>query len=198
ADMKRVRHSIHVVIAAIALMGFAPVESTKFALQKMRTAQPAPKQHASEPFDEARNCLAQAIYFEARSEPYEGWIAVGEVVLNRARSPRYPAHICQVVFQGEENRHQCQFSFACDGRSDRARNKYLWKKAYQLAGILLTTPMRTPLTNTATHYHAEYVEPFWSGDFRKIQKIGKHIFYADSLNRVIMPLARPERIERKL
>ena len=68
---------------------------------------------------ESQRCLAQAIYFEARSEPLSGWAAVADVVINRALDARYPATICGVVFQGEYRRHKCQFSFACDGLSDR-------------------------------------------------------------------------------
>ena len=76
-----------------------------------------------EEFQQARHCLAQAMYFEARSEPLEGWQAVGDVVINRVRDKRYPNTVCDVVFQGEFRRHKCQFSFACDGRSDRAYNQ---------------------------------------------------------------------------
>ena len=72
-----------------------------------------------ETLEEAQHCLAQAIYFEARGEPFEGWEAVGQVVINRVRDKRYPGRICDVVFQGEYRRHRCQFSFACDGVSDR-------------------------------------------------------------------------------
>lgn len=67
-------------------------------------------------------CLAQAIYFEARSEPLEGQLAVGQVVMNRVESNAYPDTTCEVVFQNERMRHRCQFSFACDGKSDRPRD----------------------------------------------------------------------------
>ena len=79
----------------------------------------APENPDQETLEEAQHCLAQAIYFEARGEPVEGWEAVGQVVINRVRDKRYPGQICDVVFQGEYRRHRCQFSFACDGVSDR-------------------------------------------------------------------------------
>ncbi len=64
-------------------------------------------------------CLATAIYFEARGEPEEGQLAVAQVVLNRVKNPAYPNTICGVVYQNKTKRNRCQFSFACDGRSDR-------------------------------------------------------------------------------
>lgn len=129
---------------------------------------------------EAKRCLAQAIYFEARSEPVAGWEAVADVVINRARDSRYPASICGVVFQGEVRRHKCQFSFACDGRSDRARNLALWRRALRIAQAKLGHLRTLPQTATATHYHADYVTPYWSREMVRLAKIGRHIFYSDS------------------
>jgi len=137
---------------------------------------------ATEPekFEHARHCLAQAIYFEARSEPIEGWEAVGQVVINRAYDKRYPTRICDVVFQGEYRRHRCQFSFACDGRPDRAYNHAFWRQAHEMAGRLLTESSFSVLAGTATHYHADYVDPHWSNALRPIVKIGRHIFYREA------------------
>ncbi len=149
---------------------------------------------APESFAQARQCLAQAMYFEARSEPVEGWQAVGHVVINRVRSARYPARICDVVFQGDRHRHKCQFSFACDGRSDRAYNKAFWDRAYDLAGTLLTEGSDSEIAGTATHYHADYVAPAWSDHMQPITKIGRHIFYKEVANRRNpLPLKRPEK-----
>lgn len=128
---------------------------------------------------EAQRCLAQAIYFEARSEPLAGWDAVADVVINRAFSSRYPASICGVVFQGEFRRHKCQFSFACDGLSDRPKNKVLWQRSLRMAGSKLTSMRAGPVTRRATHYHADYVDPYWNRDMIKLAKIGRHIFYTD-------------------
>ena len=132
-----------------------------------------------ESFAEAQRCLAQAIYFEARSEPLAGWEAVADVVINRAVSRRYPASICGVVFQGDHRRHKCQFSFACDGLSDRPRNRRLWQRSLRVAGHKLTHFRTLPVTQLATHYHADYVDPYWTRDMVRLAKIGRHIFYTD-------------------
>lgn len=133
----------------------------------------------SETLAEAQRCLAQAIYFEARSEPLAGWNAVADVVINRALSSRYPASICGVVFQGEWRRHKCQFSFACDGLSDRPKNRTLWQRALRMAGSKLTSMRAGPATGRATHYHADYVDPYWNREMTKLAKIGRHIFYTE-------------------
>ena len=131
---------------------------------------------------ESQRCLAQAIYFEARSEPLSGWAAVADVVINRALDARYPATICGVVFQGEYRRHKCQFSFACDGLSDEAQNQRLWQRAMRLAGNKLIDFRAHPSTARATHYHADYVDPYWNQSMVRLTKIGRHIFYADRVS----------------
>ena len=136
----------------------------------------------SESFAEARQCLAQAIYFEARSEPEPGWEAVADVVINRVRDKRYPQTICRVVFQGEYRRHSCQFSFACDGLSDRAKNAMLWNRALEIAEEKLIARRVPADTAQATHYHADYVKPYWSEKMVRLTKIGRHIFYTDQRN----------------
>lgn len=128
---------------------------------------------------EAQRCLAQAIYFEARSEPIAGWEAVADVVINRALSPKYPGSICGVVFQGQYRRHKCQFSFACDGLSDRPRHRGLWRQALRVSGNKLVTFRAGPATARATHYHADYVDPYWNRSMVKLTQIGRHIFYND-------------------
>jgi spore germination cell wall hydrolase CwlJ-like protein len=124
---------------------------------------------------EAR-CLAQAIYYEARGEPLPGQIAVAEVVLNRKDSKRYPDTICAVVFQNDHRKHRCQFSFACDGKTDTPPTGRVWSKSVSLANYVLADGSLR-LTNAATHYHADYVSPFWSRHLEKTVSIGRHIFY---------------------
>ena len=125
---------------------------------------------------EGERCLAQAVYFEARGEPYEGQLAVAQVVLNRVVDDRYPNSICAVVFENETWRHRCQFSFACDGRSDRPRNLGAWIDALKTARLASTGRLRD-LTYASTHYHAEYVKPKWAKRFLRTVKIGRHAFY---------------------
>lgn len=121
-------------------------------------------------------CLAQAIYFEARGEPYEGRMAVAQVVLNRVRDRRYPGDVCAVVFQNEKRRHRCQFSFACDGKSDRPRETAAWDSALKLARLAKGGRLRD-LTGRATHYHAIHVAPAWAKGLTRTVTIGRHRFY---------------------
>jgi spore germination cell wall hydrolase CwlJ-like protein len=121
-------------------------------------------------------CLAQAVYFEARSEPVQGQQAVAEVVLNRVSDRRFPDSVCGVVFQNESRRHRCQFSFACDGRSDRPRERQSWVQARQIAAVVLAG-LSGGVTGDATHYHATYVRPYWAGRLEKTVQVGQHVFY---------------------
>ena len=123
-------------------------------------------------------CLAQAIYFEARGESYEGQVAVAHVIMNRVESPRYPNSICGVVFQNEHMRHLCQFSFACDGRSDNPYEMAAWRQAQRIAEKVLLKNYRD-VTNRSTHYHADYVSPSWANHMQPTMKVGTHIFYRE-------------------
>ena len=129
------------------------------------------------PSDEVR-CLALNIYFEARSEPETGKLAVGHVVMNRVSSTRFPGTVCDVVRQGGElRRNRCQFSWWCDGRSDKPLNKREWRKSAELALAVYWGRTADP-TAGALWYHADYVKPNWRNDFQRGPKIGRHIFYS--------------------
>lgn len=125
---------------------------------------------------EERTCLAQAIYYEARSEPRIGQLAVADVVLNRVASALYPNSICEVVFQGSERRTGCQFSFTCDGSMNARLNQRKWKSSEDLAGAILAG-IRAPVSRNATHYHANYVKPHWADRLTPTATIGTHKFY---------------------
>jgi spore germination cell wall hydrolase CwlJ-like protein len=125
-------------------------------------------------------CLSRAIYFEARSESEIGRLAVAKVILNRVKSPFYPDSICEVVYQNAERRNACQFSFACDGVSDRPRQGKAWQSAKTLASQAIAGEGEVHAIATATHYHADYVMPEWSGAMTRLVKIGRHIFYSGS------------------
>lgn len=126
------------------------------------------------------NCLARAIYFEARSESDVGQLAVAKVVLNRVKDPAYPKSICQVVYQGSDRPNACQFSFACDGISDEPKQAAAWAKSKQIAARALAGDQSIQILGAATYYHADYVTPKWSSSFKRLIKIGRHIFYSDS------------------
>ncbi len=134
---------------------------------------------ASADTDKERDCLATAIYFEARGEPQDGQLAVAQVVLNRVKNPAYPNTICGVVFQNQTKRNRCQFSFACDGRPERITDKSAWTKAQELARRSVEEQRATFIeeVGSATHYHATYVRPRWAGRMTQTDKIGRHIFY---------------------
>jgi spore germination cell wall hydrolase CwlJ-like protein len=125
------------------------------------------------------NCLARAVYFEARSESALGQMAVAKVILNRVRSPHYPNTICGVVYQGTHRRNSCQFSFACDGQPDDVRQPGAWAQAKSIAQRAIAGDMNIGRgMHSATSYHADYVRPKWSRTLRKVTKIGRHVFYS--------------------
>lgn len=124
----------------------------------------------------AVRCLTQAIYYEAGLEPTAGQEAVAQVVLNRVRDPNYPNTVCGVVFQGAERITGCQFSFTCDGALSMGPVKWAWDRAREVAERALSGYVATRV-GTATHYHADYVHPWWAPTLSKIDQIGAHIFY---------------------
>ena len=131
------------------------------------------------PDHEAREkkCLAEAVYFEARSEPVDGQAAVAQVVLNRVRSGLYPNSICGVVYQNRHRYNACQFSFACEGKSLRVTESESWRAAVKVADDVLSGTTYLSDVGSATHYHANYVRPRWARSLVKMDVIGRHIFY---------------------
>ena len=119
-------------------------------------------------------CLATALYHEARGETIKGQIAVAEVILNRVDSPAYPRSVCGVVQQGGKG--GCQFSYTCDGRSDRIADRGAWARAGKIARAMLDGAPRS-LTAGATHFHTVNVRPGWARRFDRTASIGAHLFY---------------------
>ncbi|SEM96160.1 Cell Wall Hydrolase [Gemmobacter aquatilis] len=119
-------------------------------------------------------CLANAIYHEARGETVRGEFAVAEVILNRVDSPAYPNSVCAVVNQRGSG--GCQFSFTCDGKSDRVSERGAWQDAGKIARLLLDGAPRA-LTSGATHFHTAGVRPAWARRFERTASIGAHLFY---------------------
>lgn len=124
----------------------------------------------------ALNCLTSAIYYEAAIESDQGQKAVAQVVLNRMRHPAYPNNICDVVFQGSERSTGCQFTFTCDGSLARTPSSASWNRAKKIAAAALAGTVE-PSVGTATHYHTNYVLPYWAKSLVKVNTIGTHIFY---------------------
>ncbi|HEX6860531.1 MAG TPA: cell wall hydrolase [Caulobacteraceae bacterium] len=125
---------------------------------------------------QALKCLTQAVYYEAANEPLKGQQAVAQTVLNRLRHPGYPKSVCGVVFEGAMRTAGCQFSFTCDGSLRRAPAPGPWARAQAVAKAALGGYVAREV-GTATHYHADYVSPYWAPTLLKIRRIGAHIFY---------------------
>ena len=122
------------------------------------------------------DCLTAAIYYEAAREPLDGQRAVAQVVLNRVRHPAYPNSVCGVVFEGARRTTGCQFTFSCDGSLRRAPIASLWEQARRVADSALSGYVHAPV-GWATHYHANYVVPYWAPSLTKAATVGAHIFY---------------------
>jgi hypothetical protein len=125
---------------------------------------------------QAIGCMATAILYEAGFEPSEGQEAVAEVILNRLHNPAFPKTVCGVIFQGSDRGTGCQFSFTCDG----SMNKTLPMDAVLRARAVATHAIDGELaahTAGATHYHADYVSPYWAPSLVRLTSIGRHIFY---------------------
>ena len=124
----------------------------------------------------ALECLTLAIYYEAGSQDQAGQEAVAQVVLNRVRHPAFQPSVCGVVFQGYLRHTGCQFTFTCDGSLLRAPDRKIWARAQQVAAAALSGAVFKPV-GLATHYHANYVVPYWATSLEKNAQVGVHIFY---------------------
>ena len=128
-------------------------------------------------------CLTEALYFEARNQGQRGMLAVGIIIQNRVRDPKFPSDVCSVVRQGRYWRgnpvkHLCQFSYWCDGKHERPMEMQPWTMAREMAGLLLDTRIEIKALRGMTHYHTIWVRPSWSRKYKSRHRIGEHIFYA--------------------
>lgn len=131
------------------------------------------------------HCLAQNIYFEARSEPIEGQYAVADVVLHRVQHANYPDTICGVVQDAIYSswnpevpvRHMCQFSWWCDSANDSPSDDAAYNRALFIAKDILTDPAYPGMIDYALFYHATYVQPAWADRMELVAQIGEHYFY---------------------
>ena len=128
---------------------------------------------------EELNCMASNIYFEASTQSRIGKIAVAQVTMNRVRSPEFPNSVCKVVYQGPQvpkKRKLCQFSWYCDGKPDVVRNKRVWRECVYIAKHVILGGV-PDITLKSTHYHANYVKPWWAKKMKLTMRLGDHIFY---------------------
>ena len=125
--------------------------------------------------ERARDCLAAAAWYEA-GEDAGAQRAVIQTVINRLRHPAFPKSVCAVVFQGSERTTGCQFTFACDGALRRRPSEKTWDRA-RGRSLAALSGLRDPRVGHATHYHTDWVAPYWSKSLEKIAQIDTHIFY---------------------
>jgi hypothetical protein len=124
----------------------------------------------------AVTCLTQAVYYEAGFEPLEGAQAVAQVVLNRVRHPIFPKTVCGVVYQGSDLKTGCQFSFTCDGSLKKVPAEGAWDRARSVAEHALNGFVQKGV-GEATHYHTQFVLPWWEPTVTKVATVGVQIFY---------------------
>ena len=141
------------------------------------SADDALKQLAAE-----QQCLADVIYFEARGESEAGQRAVAEVILHRLAEGTHGRTICDVAYEGADQTF-CQFTFACDGSTERPRLSGPWRAAQVLAARLLVGEVPADMTEGATYYHAAWVHPSWEAGKLRVAEIGNHVFYRDPTTR---------------
>ena len=158
------------LIGAFSLLAAVPSLLTASA----RDATPVPVDAGTQ---SEENCLATAIYFEARGESENGQTAVAEVIVTRARTSGRPKSICGVVYEGARRRTGCQFSFACDRRSDVPRKGAAWTRAKDVAATVMDTRGEGRLVDGATYFHAANMKPRWASHMIKVARIGSQIFY---------------------
>lgn len=126
--------------------------------------------------DRAVDCLAAAQLYEA-GDDVEGERAIAQVIINRVRHPAFPKTICGVVFEGSERTTGCQFTFACDGALARHRfSDDAWTRARFVARAALSGSVFRPVGH-ATHYHTDWVVPYWSASLDKVTAIKTHLFF---------------------
>jgi len=168
-------------VEPVALMALDPADARAAnALQPFVTGgfpAAAPFRMSGDAAAQARavDCVAAAILYEAGDDP-EGQRAVAQVIINRARHPAYPKSICGVIFQGSERATGCQFTFTCDGALNRRYSDSVWQQARGIAIDMLTGSVYAPV-GLATHYHTDWVRPYWSPNLEKLAQVGTHLFF---------------------
>ncbi|KQN25914.1 SleB-like protein [Sphingomonas sp. Leaf33] len=164
-----------------AFIALAPTDARAFNATVPFSTDPNP---AARPFrltgspeSQARalDCLAAAAIYEAGDDT-TGQKAVVQVVLNRVRHPAFPKTVCGVVFQGQERRTGCQFTFTCDGAMLRAVIPAAWERARTVARMALVGAVDARVGH-ATHYHTDWVVPYWSSSLDKIVAVDTHLFF---------------------
>jgi hypothetical protein len=149
--------------------------SVPFASSDGLPARPFTYQGSGEDRERALTCLTSAAWYEA-GDDRTGQQAVVQVVLNRLRHPAFPKTVCNVIFQGAARTTGCQFTFACDGSLRRRPDDAAWKRAREVAEAALSGFVFRQV-GMATHYHTDWVVPYWSASLEKLTKVHSHLFF---------------------
>jgi spore germination cell wall hydrolase CwlJ-like protein len=124
--------------------------------------------------------MAENIYYEAATQSYAGKIAVGQVVLNRVKTPGYPRTVCAVIYDGSQNvkTKTCQFSWTCQDHKGIDKSSNYWAESQKVAADLLSKKGQLiDITEGALNYHADYVKPAWAKTLKFVAQIDQHLFY---------------------
>ncbi len=156
---------------AVAINGAIP-----FSTAPNPAAQPFVLASSSVDYARSLDCLAAVGLYEAGAGDADGQRAVIQVVLNRLRHPAFPKTICGVVFQGSERKTGCQFTFTCDGAMRRIPSADAWGRARSVAQEMLGGRVYTSI-GYSTHYHTDWVVPYWSDSLDKVAAVGTHLFF---------------------
>lgn len=124
---------------------------------------------------QATECLATVALYEAGTDR-DGQRAVIQVVLNRVGARGFPMSVCGVVYQGANRKTGCQFSFTCDGSQTRRPEHEGWEQARHAALRAMNGYVYTPV-GRATHYHTDWLVPYWRSSLVKVATVESHIFY---------------------
>jgi Cell Wall Hydrolase len=157
--------------------GGALIRNAAIAFHSGKLDPATPFRFSGTPRDQSRatECLALAAMAEAGpSDP--GQRAVIQVVLNRVRHPAFAKTVCGVVFEGSQRATGCQFSFTCDGSLVRRYGEPAWAAARARAADMLRGGVYAPVGN-ATHYHTDWVFPYWSPKLVKLARVETHLFF---------------------
>lgn len=161
-------------------MGIVLRNITEYKLNSLENKETDPKFMSAAEVEKNLECLALNVYREAGHESFEGKVAVAQVTLNRVESGEFPREVCAVVYQKGKNpftdKIVCQFSWYCDSRHrTRPVDKEAYEESYRVAKMVFVENFRLESVKEALYYHADYVNPNWK--FKRITKIGTHIFY---------------------
>ncbi len=159
------------------------ITTTKFQVLKEKSGYTSTDVVSIKTREKQLDCMAMNIYREAGHEPFEGKVAVAQVVMNRVNSGKFAPDVCGVIYQKSVimERVVCQFSWFCDSATKtRPVNQAAYNESYEVAKKVILEGFKLDILKDALYYHADYVNPRWG--FEKIGKIGNHIFYRGKAN----------------